>query len=402
MKPLRIALLTSAPLPPREGIGFHVVNLAAELRQRGHTPTIISRGGMHVARLGAIDGIPTVELPFAPAYPIHVQLHGIIVNRYLRDHRADFDIVHAHSPLVPVPGSGLPLLTTVHTPMRADTAAIRVTSVRSALIRAQGLVSAHLESGLFARSDEIVAVAHSVADELAAYGLDPASIAVLGNAVDPQLFAPNDDAAKPGNLLYVGRLSDRKGLADLVEATAIVARTRPATRLVLVGSGPLEGSLRGLAAELGIGQQVEFAGHIDATDRERLVGQYQQAATYVQPSHYEGLPTALLEAMACARPVVATAISGHLDAILPDKNGLLVPAREPAALATAIGRLLDDPGWAAGLGRAARQTVLEHYSWTTLGDAYEAAYDRLLAADQSTRSATVRDPAIAGAVLDAR
>jgi glycosyltransferase involved in cell wall biosynthesis len=380
MTPLRIALLTSVPLPPREGIGFHVVNLAAELRRRGHSPTIITRGSPRASVRAAIDGVPTVGLPFVPLYPIHVQLHGIAVNRYLDAHRAEFDLIHAHTPLVPVPAAGLPVVTTVHTPMRADTAAIPLASLRGALIRSQGIVSARLETGLFARSGAIVAVAASVAQELAAYGIDPTTVPVLGNAVDPGAFTPGREAPDGESILYVGRLSDRKGLGDLVRAVAVLAPLRPNLRLTLVGDGPMEPELRRLAANLGIADHVIFAGHVGADERDRLVRAYRQTSVYVQPSHYEGLPTALLEAMACARPAIATAISGHLDAIADGSNGLLVPPRDHDALAAAIERVLADRALAARLGSAGRATVIERYSWASLGAAYERTYREVIAA----------------------
>lgn len=377
--PLRVALLTSAPLPPREGIGFYVLNLAQELQRRGHRPTLLTRGGAYRTERRTIEGVEVVGLPFVPVYPVHVHLHGLAVGRFLRRHHQEFDLVHAHTPLVPVPHVALPLVTTVHTPMRADAAAIPVTSLRGAAIRAQGFVSARLEDALFTQSDAIVAVAQSVALELGAYGLDPTTIPVLGNAVDPAQFTPGNDDATGDTILYVGRLSDRKGLADLVHATAILAKNRAAIRLLLIGDGPMEVALRRLAADLQISDCVEFGGHINSNERDALVERYQRTAVYVQPSHYEGLPTSLLEAMACARPVVATAISGHLDAIIDGRNGLLVGPRHPEALAAAIERILHDPELGLRLGREARQTVLARYSWASLGDAYERTYHDVLA-----------------------
>jgi glycosyltransferase involved in cell wall biosynthesis len=104
---------------------------------------------------------------------------------------------------------------------------------------------------------------------------------------------------------------------------------------------------------------------------------YQRAAVFVHPAHYEGLPTVLLEAMACGRPVVATAVSGALDVIQPGENGLLVPPRNPSEMAAAILRLLADPAMAERLGRAARHTVEERYSWEKVGSRYLQLYQQL-------------------------
>src|ERR1035437_3361452 len=96
---LRVAMLTSAPLPPREGIGFYAVNLAKELQKRGHAPTLITRGTAVRTNSRVVDGIPVVDLPFIPVYPLHVHVHGVAVNRFLRCHRDEFDLVHARTPL---------------------------------------------------------------------------------------------------------------------------------------------------------------------------------------------------------------------------------------------------------------------------------------------------------------
>jgi glycosyltransferase involved in cell wall biosynthesis len=90
------------------------------------------------------------------------------------------------------------------------------------------------------------------------------------------------------------------------------------------------------------------------------------------------LPTVLLEAMACGRPVVTTSVSGALDVVQHGQNGLLVPPRAPEQMAAAIVRLLREPGLSEQLGRAARQTVEERYSWDVVGGSYLAQYETLL------------------------
>ena len=109
-----------------------------------------------------------------------------------------------------------------------------------------------------------------------------------------------------------------------------------------------------------------------------MVAIYQEAALFAHAAHYEGLPTVLLEALACSRPVVSTAVSGALDVVEDGVNGLLVPARSPETLADAICRLLGDHRLRARLGAAAYRTVQDCYSWQVVGDSYLRCYRALL------------------------
>jgi glycosyltransferase involved in cell wall biosynthesis len=122
---------------------------------------------------------------------------------------------------------------------------------------------------------------------------------------------------------------------------------------------------------------VTLLGHI--ADRAEMRRLYQGAAAYVHAAHYEGLPTVLLEAMACGRPVVTTAVSGALDVVQDGRNGLLVPPHNPQRMADSIVRLLRDPGLGERLGQAAHATIQERYSWQVVSRSYLAQYEALLA-----------------------
>lgn len=114
------------------------------------------------------------------------------------------------------------------------------------------------------------------------------------------------------------------------------------------------------------------------SDRVELADLYRGATVYIHPAHYEGLPTVLLEAMACGRPVVATAVGGALDVIEDEHNGLLVPTKAPQAMAAAVARIMRNPDLATQLGSAARRTVEERYSWEVVGHHYLKEYKKLL------------------------
>jgi glycosyltransferase involved in cell wall biosynthesis len=375
---MRICLIMSGPLPPREGIGFYVWNLARYLVRDGHQVQIITRGGAHSTTREERDGITIWRPPFLPTYPLHVHLHGVFVDQLVRRLEPEVDLFHLHSPLVQLPRTARPLMATIHTPMIADTQAIAATSALGLLVKLQAPISVSLERHLFQRVGRLAAVANSVAQELADYGIDPAEVAVLGNGVDTDQFFPERQPPDPAGpyVLTTGRLGARKGLEDLIACAALVAAELPELRFLIAGSGPLEASLRSEIARRGLTRTVVLLGHVD--DRARLASLYRGASAYVHAAHYEGLPTALIEAMACARPAVATAVSGNLDVITQAQNGLLVPPRAPEQLAQAILRLVRDPELNERLGAAAHQTIMERYAWSVVGRAYVAEYEALL------------------------
>jgi glycosyltransferase involved in cell wall biosynthesis len=154
----------------------------------------------------------------------------------------------------------------------------------------------------------------------------------------------------------VGRLEPQKACDDLLLAMPDVLARYPVAQVVLIGSGSLESDLRSLAEQLGIADRVTLTGHRDDAD-----SLYAAMDLYVQPSLWEGLPYALLEAMGRALPVVATDVPGNSDLVEHDRTGLLVPPDDPPALAEAILALLDRPESARTLGEAGRDKVLREH-----------------------------------------
>lgn len=372
---MRICMIASPPFPPKEGIGFYTWNLAKQIYKRGHKVQIVTRGGVHRTHHQVVDGIDVWRPPFVPLYPFHVHVHSLWVNQLVKKLEDEVDLFHLHTPLVKRPRTERPFLVTVHTPMKADAAAVRMDSLLGWLIKMQAPISYQLEQELFAHAAGLTAVSHSVATEMNAYGIDPQRVRVLGNGVDTTLFGPPCAGQKPAAERYaltVARLAPRKGIADLVAAAEIVARQDPSFRFFIAGSGPMQKDLQNEIERRNLADQVKLLGHVG--DRRQLVELYRNATLFIHPAHYEGLPTVLLEAMACGRPVISTAVSGALDVIKPDGNGLLVPPRKPTAIANATLRLLKDEGLADALGKAAHDTIEERYSWKRVSENYLKVY----------------------------
>jgi L-malate glycosyltransferase len=234
----------------------------------------------------------------------------------------------------------------------------------------------------------VVVNAGAVRDWLVADGYDRDRIAVIPNGVDLDAFrAPVDAASVRRDLGFepdaplvtvVSRVTRLKGLEQFIGAAATLADRHPRARFVVAGEpAPGDGlylaSLERLAARLGIGDRIVFAGL--RRDVPALLG---ASTVAVMPSLNEALSNALLESMAAGAPTVATRVGGTPEALTDGETGLLVPPDDNAALAHAIGRLLDDPAMAASLGRAARRTIEQRFSLSALVAATAQLYLDLL------------------------
>jgi len=161
-------------------------------------------------------------------------------------------------------------------------------------------------------------------------------------------------AREEGLVAFVARCDAAKGIFDLLDA---IAET-PGARLICAGDGDLE-AVRRRAAELGLASRVKLAGWIGAGARAELL---RICSVFVLPSHAEGVPMSLLEAMAAGCPAVASAVGGIPDVVRHGANGLLVTPGDPSSLAHALGRVLGDPALARRLGAAARETIARNYT----------------------------------------
>lgn len=174
-------------------------------------------------------------------------------------------------------------------------------------------------------------------------------------------------------LLTVGRLTEQKGHTYLLQAIPAVLESHPGAVFAFAGEGELQDKLTAQAAELGISRAVCLLGL--RPDALRLL---QAADVFVLPSLWEGMSMALLEAMAAGLPVVVSEVEGIGDLLTPERDGLVVPPRDPAALAGAITRLLSDGGLRGQLGKAARQKVAADFSAEAMCARYADVFWRLL------------------------
>lgn len=360
-------MVISTPFPPEEGIGYYAYNLSKKLIEKGHEVTIFTRGSFRT-RYKFYEGINVVEVPFFPLYPFHVNLHGFIFKRLFKSKESDFDLVHIHTPLTPTLNTSLPVVSTIHGSMVENVKAMEAVDFKSIGSKLMlKIITIPLITELISNSKVVTTVSKSVGAELKDnYCLD--RLKIIGNGVDVEKFIPSLN--QEGYLLYVGRLSYGKGLNDLLESAMQICKQYD-LKLFIVGKGELEKSLKNLVKSENLEKYVKFLGRIE---QEELVKIYQNASIFVFPSHYEGFPTVVLEAMSSGLPVVASDISAHKDFIEDGVNGFLVKKGSPVEITEKIILLNNNQNLRNQIGANARKTVEEKFTWDIISDRYERIY----------------------------
>jgi D-inositol-3-phosphate glycosyltransferase len=262
-----------------------------------------------------------------------------------------------------------------------------------------------VELDVIRRVDRLIAQCPSERAELVDdYGADPDKVVVIPSAVDTELFrpVPRDEARRRVGLdpddpvvVYVGRMLPRKDVRSLVRAVGLLAqRTQLPVRLLLVGgespdpdpvATPEIGELQRLAAQLGIADRVRLAGR-----RQPAVLRYYYGAgdVAVTVPWYEPYGLTPLEAMACGRPVIGSAVGGITFTVRDDVTGYLVPPRDPEALAARLRQLLTRPALRARMGRAGRVRVEREFTWRTVAERTSALYRTLLTHERPEAAAS--------------
>ncbi len=397
MRVLMLSHMYPSPVNPTAGIFVHEQVLA--LARRGHDVRVVSPVGIapplvpryrahrRVPRLDFVQDVPVLhprKLTLPRALLAHRNADAMLAavrGPLRRVHgRWPFDVIHAQM-LVPDgwaaarvgAGLGVPVLATVH---RAD-----VLDVPS-----RGDGSRRRVAEAVTGVDQIASVSDAIRRATEAIATPRRPIAVVPNGADHRVFRPRDPrevAAIRAELgvptdgpvvSYVGKLVPRKGVGDLIEAMGRLARAGAGATLLLAGMGEERTALERRAAELGIADRVRFVGKVPH-DTVPLV--MSAGDLFVLPSLSEGLPTVVCEAMACGLPVVATAVDGTPEIVRDGETGFLVPPRDPAALADALGRLVGDPALARAMGRRAHEIAMDTYTWDANAARTEALYEEI-------------------------
>ena len=330
-----VVLTTSYPRGPDDVAGVFVRDAVEHLREAGVDVEVVSPASFRHFGLAYGDGIVgnLKRRPWkALLLPVFLASYSLAARRGARD----ADLVHAH--WLP---SALPALTTGR-PFVLQLWGTDVELARRARWAARRLVR---------RARLVLCPSQALAEDAQALGAREVRVVPSGVHLPPSVGEP----AEPPHVLYVGRLSEEKGVTELLEATRNIPR-------VIVGDGPLRDRVP------------DAVGFVPPRE---LGPYYERSAVVACPSHREGYGVVAREAMAYGRPVVAAAVGGLVDAVDDGVTGLLVPPRDPAALRAALEMLLADAELRLRLGASGRVVVRERFSWTVATsetlDAYRAA-----------------------------
>jgi glycosyltransferase involved in cell wall biosynthesis len=346
--------------PFRGGAEEHVLSLLAGLRNYGFTPFI--------AAPAALLEIMAPELAEFQVNSLTIEttsrLHGIRLVAQLAAifRREQIDLVHCHS----VIGSlcALPAARLLKGRSIVETCHGREFWREGKRIKG----SFWLDRRVSRLVDRVIAVSHATARYLRESKKIPGrKIVVIRNGRDLTYLLPptlEESAQARAELslsnektvLLLGRLAREKGHASLLDAMKILGSRQPSLIALFAGTGPLEAELKARCEIAGLSKQVRFLGY--RTDLPRL---FAAADLVALPSISEGLPLAAVEALAAARPIIATETGGTPEVVLNGQTGLLVPPNDSAALAEAMDRVLSDPALALRLGRNGRLFVEQHF-----------------------------------------
>ncbi|KON31409.1 hypothetical protein AC478_02865 [miscellaneous Crenarchaeota group-1 archaeon SG8-32-3] len=239
----------------------------------------------------------------------------------------------------------------------------------------QNLYLRTLGLDVFRKADRIICLTRSDAKEVASFGCHSEKIRLIPNAVDIELFKPEDE--REDNLIvWVGRFVPEKGIRYLIEAAATVVNKFKDAKFLLIGYGPLKAKLMKMAYDRGLlGGSVHFLGTLS---RNEIANTLRRATVFVIPSLKEGMPISLLEAMASGLAVVGSDIPGINDPVIDEENGLLVSPKNPEILANAILSLLGDSRLRTKLSQNARKHIVENHRWEIIIKRIEKIYNEAL------------------------
>jgi glycosyltransferase involved in cell wall biosynthesis len=370
---LRVAMVIQAFTPRVGGGELQLERLLPHLAARGVQAEVITRGVPGAPHHDVVRGAPVIRTRLEGESPAAAIVYVASALAHIARRRRAFDVVHAHGALSPTTialGATTLGLPAVVTPLGAG--------APGDLARVQHKLLGRWRLQAAVRRARFVALSDEIRDELRALGVGAEHIHAIPNGFDTNRFHPLADGARaeqrdalglPADgfvFLFVGRLHAVKGLDTVIDALGDVRDAR----LVVVGDGPERAPLEARARAWGVAPRVQFTGFQAGTER------YMQTAdAFVLPSIAEGMPNALVEAMACGMPCMASSASGGVRALLADGRGVLVAPRATSEWVRAMNELRSTSAEERRrIGAIAAQYVHASFSIERTADALTALY----------------------------
>jgi glycosyltransferase involved in cell wall biosynthesis len=347
-----------------------VANLAKGLDMMGCQSIVGVFDNMHVESPDVATYMRQQDLPVI-VIPCKGKLDGTTIDAIRRSiERYDISLIQSHGYKTDVYGylaarkSGLPILATSHLWTR------RTTSLR---------LYAYIDQLILRRFNHVVAVSDEIAKEIRAAGVSPEKISVIDNGIDVDAFRSTSSEigsefreSEMRVVGAVGRLVIQKGFDYLLRAIPRILERFPSTKFLIAGEGTERSRLEILACELNISGQVQFLGA-----RGDMPSVYAFFDVFILSSVDEGMPIALIEAMAAAKAVVATRVAAVPKLVIHGQTGLLVEPKNPEALSEAVCLLLENSALRERFGSAARTRIENHFSSKVMAERYLKLYRQL-------------------------
>ncbi|MDX9755174.1 MAG: glycosyltransferase [bacterium] len=348
------------------GVEKTILSIARHLDPTRYTPVVVPIGTQgELARQAKASGISVAPLPMPSrlaVWPAQAAL-GQIAGRH------EAALIHTFG----IRSNTLALLTTrrLGLPWIIRVPNINCTDYTNPL---HGWLAHAFNNALLRRASAVQVISPQLVQYLSQLRKPPRRIDFIPNGVDVSQFSPDDDQTTTDTVVIgsTGRLEPIKGYDLLIEAFATIHAHYPSAQLVLVGNGSQEAVLRDLARQLQIETHVHFSGYM--ADVCPALAQF---TLFVCSSHSEGVPNALLEAMAMGLPIISTQVGG-ISSILSEREAVLIPPGDPRALADAMLCLLGESERRWRLGQAARARAEAEFSVQSMVNRVMQMYDEVI------------------------
>ena len=384
------ALQVTREYPPHVygGAGVVVTELTKALKQRIEVEVRAWDEGSPVDGVSIEDGVPVRR--YSPWDRVRKgedgprfagSLETLSVALAAARDETDADIVHAHTWYADMGAmwismlADIPLVVTLHSmeplrPWKRDQLGTGYD------------ISSWIEKTVVEAADRVIAVSNLMREDiLEHYDVDPAKVVVIHNGIDPDVYVPATEKtalAKYGvtepYVLFVGRISEQKGIFDLIEASKELP---DGVQLVVCAAAPDTPELHERLTNATAGRN-DILWINEMVAKPDVIQLYTHATVFACPSVYEPFGIINLEAMACGTAVVASATGGILEVVDDGTTGILVPPSNPAELAAALNRVVGDPALARQMGQAGRQRVEDTFSWAAVARQTEALYAEVI------------------------
>lgn len=366
-----------------------VHSLCRELAQQ-YSVTVLAPHYPGASRREVLDDVTVIRFRYFLPFGEHLAYQGGIIENLKRNRfkmllvpfylisqftvffmlcvRHKFDLIHAHwvipQGLVAVLGRQL----------FCRKAKILCTSHGGDLFSLKGGFYQTIKHYVFNKCNHVTVVSRAMKQHLEKMGWNTGHVSVQSMGVDlGTRFIPETRPRKETDLVFVGRLVEKKGVKTLIEAIAYLKAEYPALRLRIVGDGPEKPSLLNLAAELNVGQQIDFIG---AKPNKLVPAYYRSARIVIVPSvvasdgDQEGLGLVAVEALGCGCATIVSDLPALRDVVTDGETGLVFQSGSSSDLAEKIKRLLADDALLERLARDGRNYVVEHFDWKHVGNRY--------------------------------